>query len=140
MPEDLQVANRISSTPQRVKDPADNSCGLEVASQETRIFGKDVVGGSLPLRIVNENTPQEHAEGKTWGRFIRLQAVNQSGFFDIGIDSATRLFVNVPSSTKDQHVLVIDKDGFVYLQGLAKAPAGTVDLKVDPATGRLYRE
>ncbi|ACK71319.1 hypothetical protein PCC7424_2915 [Gloeothece citriformis PCC 7424] len=84
------------------------------------VSGKDVVGGSLPLRVQSITTPQEFAQAKTWGRVVRLEQTTSKTFFDLGIDKNGNFFINAPQSSASVHALIIAPDGTVTIPKLSK--------------------
>lgn len=84
------------------------------------VTGKDIVGGSLPLRVQSLTTPQEFDEGSTWGRVVRLEQKTNLTFFDLGIDEDGNFFINTPQSSASSHALTIAPDGTVTIPQLAQ--------------------
>lgn len=80
------------------------------------VTGKDIVSGSLPLRVKSKNTEQEFNDGTTWGRILRLERSGQV-FFDFGIDQRGHLFINTAKYSATNHVLSIAPDGHVTITG-----------------------
>jgi hypothetical protein len=155
MSADLTVASAISKNPQPVQTQAsaENSSALFLASEMVQVLGQDVVGDSMPLWVQGSTSLGSYQAGTTWGRLIRVVDVGTSGaFYDIGIDQWGNLFINSPRSSESQHVLTLSTDGTLrvnvlaidqlQLTGLTSPPPGvsTVDVVIDPQTGKLYRQ
>lgn len=91
----------------------------ERSNDDTLITGKDIVGESLPLTVVNTATASED----TWGRIIRITGQNApiipidsiNSYFDIGVDDEGNLFINSPVDTKTSHSLMISPTGVVTI-------------------------
>lgn len=136
---DLTVPGPISAAPQPVADQEGHESGLQLALNETRIVGQDIVGGALPLVVVGQTT-----QAKTHHRLLRLQGPS-GDFFDIGVDTAGTLFVNNSRAGADAPpVLSITQAGEVrinklMLPNLTPGPSGTRDLTVD-ADGNVFRQ
>lgn len=103
----LQVVNPISNSPAAVVDANNNKCGLSLATAETLIHGKDLVGQTLPLIVVTDVAGLKMGS-TTWGRVVRLQSNgDKTWFWDIGIDQAGNLFLNAG----DKRVMTIAQPG-----------------------------
>ena len=138
----LTIPGTIIDTLKPVRDEVGKKTALHIASEQAQIRGKDVVGGSMPLMVFADPTPEDFDEGRTWGRLIRLSNSGICGdFFDLGIDMEGTLFIN---SSKRNGLLTIKPYGQVSLNphGLKPPPPGveTVEVVVDPETGQLYRK
>lgn len=84
------------------------------------VVGKDIVGVSIPLRVLGDNTIQEFDAGTTWGRVIRIEQINNRRFFDLGIDKDGNFFINTPSDSATRHSLTISPSGEVTIPKLTQ--------------------
>ena len=144
---DLVVQNPITTGTQTVEDQNGHPSALGLATEEVSITGRDVVGGSLPVRGQGKTTAQAFDNGTTWGRILRLEDLGTSNaFYDIGIDKQGNLFINTRVSTQTDHVLTISPSGEITLNAAAglklmglhkiSGPA-VVDLVIDESTGQV---